>query len=307
MTRGFAQGRPLRSLMLGDCDHYLSPYIFGVQQAMARLGHFHSQVNIRQPAYVIQQRIADLKPDILWTHMLLWPPIGSPSVQQLIDLVTRAARTGAKVVIHDGDYKPATRHPHDLSSWCALALCNHAFDRSVWRVRTLHWPYFAFAQERIAEADPAWACELFFAGAVSRDPVYSARTALLDGIRARGVQLRLAEGGNTLLRTPEIAASSDAVLGFGRPGTTGWVDTRVFQYPGAGAILLHDDAAGFLEPWVHFVPYRSGDVGSIAEALGRLRAMSPTERALMRARAFDFVQERHSSVARVRQVLEAIA
>lgn len=297
--------RPLRSLLLGDCDHYLSPYIFGVGQAMARLGHWHSSVNLRQPIEVIRQRIADVRPDVLWTHMLLWPPPGSPAVAQLVAVVAEAARVGARVVIHDGDYKPATRHPEDISAWCALALCNHAFDRSAWKVPTLRWPYFAFAQDRIADANRALACDLFFAGSVGTGPVYAARTKLLEDVRAKGVRLRLpaAGEGNTLLRTAEIAASSGAVLGFGRPGVAGWVDTRVFQYPGAGAILLHDDGAGYLEPWQHFVPYPSGSAAGIADALGRLRRLSPGARQNIRDRAFAFVQKHHSSVARVSEAL----
>jgi hypothetical protein len=295
--------RPLRSLTLGDTDHYLSPYIFGVAQGMARLGHWHSSVSLRQPANVIEQRITDVRPDVLWTHMLLWPPPGSPGVERLVAIVERAAKRGAKVVIHDGDYKPATRHPHDISRWCALALCNHTFDRSAWNVRTLRWPYFAFAQECIASASPQLGCELFFAGSIGRDPVYSARSRLLDQVRSAGVRLRLGDDGNTLFRTAEIAASADAVLGFGRPGSTGWVDTRVFQYPGAGAILLHDDVAGFLVPGEHYIPYQSGSAESIAEALARLRAMSIADRLALRRRAFEYVQTRHSSTSRVHEVL----
>jgi hypothetical protein len=300
--------RPLRSLMLGDCDHYLSPYIFGVGQAMARLGHWHSTVNLRQPLAVIEQRIADVRPDVLWTHMLLWPPPGAPPVADLVGAVELAARAGAKVIIHDGDCKVPTRYPRDLSRWCALALCNHRFDRSAWKVPTIHWPYFAFAQGEIAPARPELGCDLFFAGTVGAGPTYATRTAFLEAIRRRGVRLRLppAGEGNTLFRTAEIAASSGAVLGFGRAGAPGWIDTRVFQYPGAGAILLHDDVGGLLEPWVHFVPYRSGDAASVVDALARLRRMQPAERQAIRERAFDYVQQHHSSVARVHQVLRRL-
>lgn len=294
--------------MLGDCDHYFSPYIFGVQQGMSRLGHLHSQVNIRAGVDIIAKRIADVRPDILWTHMLLWGPPGSPPVAQLLDIVRSAKKNGARVVVHDGDYKQTTRHPHDLSSWCALALCNHTFDRSAWRVPTLRWPYFAFAQDKIADAAPEWSCDLFFAGITSQSTTYAARSALLEDVRRRGVKLRMPTpaDGNTLFRTPEIAASAGAVLGFGRPGVDGWVDTRVFQYPGSGAVLLHDDAAGYLTPGEHFLPYQSGDAASIAEALGRLRRMPERDRRALRERGFAHVQANHSSVARVAQVLRTL-
>jgi len=294
----------LRSLLIGDCDHYLSPYIFGVSQGMTKLGHWHSQISIRQPIEVIAQRVKDLKPHVLWTHMLLWAPQGSPNLSALLDVVANAAKQGTKVIVHDGDYKEKTRHPHDISSWCALALCNHDFDRTAWRCATLKWPYFAFDQESIVPPTPKWACDVFFAGKLDKGPVYAERTAFVGKM----VHVRVPSNadGNTLFQTAEIAASAGAVLGFGRPTVKGWVDTRVFQYPGAGGILLHDDVAGYLEPWVHYVPYRSGNVESVLEALARLKALPLVERHAIRDRAFRFVQEKHSTVARVREVLKTL-
>jgi hypothetical protein len=297
----------MRSLMLGDCDHYISPYMRGVAQAMKRLGHEHAEVSIRLPAKTIEQRLRLCKPDLVWTHMLLWAPPSSPPVDHLVDIVSEASYRGAHVVIHDGDAKPSTRYPHDLSYWCDLALVNHAFDRSAWCVPTLRWPYFAATQETIAEAVPELRCELFFAGNVGSGPVYAARSALLASIADRGVDVQVPLAGvNTLDRTAEIAASADAVLGFGRPEVPGWVDTRVFQYPGAGGILLHDDVQGYLEPWEHFVPYESGNADSVVDALRRLRRLSDCDHYDLRARAFMYVQTHHSSVARVRQVLERL-
>lgn len=299
---------PLRSLMLGDCDHYVSPYMTGVAGACARLGVAHAQVSIRSSVDEIARAVREHRPDVLWTHMLLWAPEGSPPVGDLVGLMEWAAEHGARVVVHDGDYKERCRHPEDISSWCALALLNHGFDRAPWGVQTLWWPYFALDQSEIAAPDPRWSCELFFAGVVGPGPVYAARTAFLGKLRSRGVRLRMPAGadGNTLLSTPVIAASADAVLGFGRPGVRGWVDTRVTQYPGAGGVLVHDDAGGLLEPWTHYVPYRSGNPDSVAEALARLRAMSDAERRSLRERAHAFVQERHSASARVRQVLNTL-
>lgn len=295
----------LRSLMIGDCDHYQSPYMLGVAQACPRLGIEHRQVSIRSPIRSIERAIEQHKPNLIWTHMILWAPEGSPSVGDLVALMERAARNGARIILHDGDYKERCRYPRDISSWCSLALLNHEFDRSPWKVPTLKWPYFAMAQVEIARPDPRWACGLFFAGTIGQGPVYEERTAFLKRLQTLGVGLRMpsSKDGNTLMQTPVIAASADAVLGFGRPGVKGWVDTRVTQYPGAGAILLHDDPGGLLEPWTHYVPYQSGRAESVAEALRQIRALSAAERMGLRERAFAFVQERHSSVARVKQVL----
>ena len=304
--------KTLRSVLVGDCDHYFSPFIFGVQQGMSHLGHWHTQVNIRQDLHVIWNRIADVRPDVLWGHMLLWAPQGSPRTEQLVELCIKAKRQwGTRVVIHDGDYKDRTRHAQDISSWCALALCNHKFDRSAWKIPALHWPYFAFAQDAIAPADSALGLgdKLFFAGQVIRgDATYGARTQLLDEVSARGVPLRVQDpaDGNTLFRTAAIAASAQAVLGFGRPGVDGWVDTRVFQYISAGGILLHDDVGGYFEPWVHYVPYASSDASSVVESMDRLCKMSTSEQMSIRTRGFAHGQNNHSSVVRCLQVLQKL-
>jgi hypothetical protein len=296
----------IRSLTLGDCAHYKSPYMRGVAQAMKLLGHDHAEVSIRLPARTIEQRIRMWKPTLIWTHMLMWPPPGSPPVDRLIEIVTGAAKRGARVMIHDGDARAATRFPRDISAWCSLALVNHEYDRSAWNVPTLHWPYFASVQKDFARPVEELRCELFFAGTLGPG-IYAKRTALVEAVKSRGVRVRLpVAGDNTIDRTPEIAASADAVLGFGRPEIPGWVDTRVWQYPGAGGILVHDDVRGYLEPWVHFVPYASGDADSVVEALARLRAMKPNERMSIRLRAHAHVQEHHSSVARVKQVLRRL-
>lgn len=298
----------MRSLAIGDIHHYASPYLNGIRDGLARLGIPHWEIDIRRPASAIARDIEETKPAIIWTHMLLWPPTGSPRVDELVEIMERAARAGSRIVIHDGDCKERTRHPHAIGSWCSLALCNHTYDRDAWKVPTLRWPYFAPVQEHIAPASPTWACPLFFAGTLGSGPVYAARSALLDGIRARGIAIRTptAADGNTLAHTPTIAASAEAVLGFGRPDARGWTDTRVFQYPGAGGVLLHDDVQGWLEPWRHFVPYQSGNPDSVLDALERLSALPAVEKRQIRERAFAYVQLHHSSVARVQQVLESL-
>jgi spore maturation protein CgeB len=119
--------------------------------------------------------------------------------------------------------------------------------------------------------------------------------------------MKIFRGGDdhTLFRTPELAASADAVLGFGRPGRSGWLDVRVFQYTGAGAVLIHDDVGGFLEPWVHYCPYSSGSVESVSDALDWI-SLKPEESRKMRQRAFDYVQRNHSAEVRVKEALRSV-
>lgn len=172
---------------------------------------------------------------------------------------------------------------------------------------TLYWPYACFPQDRIREPCPEWACRLAFAGQMGSG-IYDARTRLLQALALdTAVGLRVFSSGNTLLATPELAASSEAVLGFGRPGSD-WIDTRVFQYPGAGAVLLHNDVPSDsgLEPNIHFLPYTSESPESVAAVLAEHRRQREAVRLQMRLRAFDHGQVHHSYTARVTSVLDAL-
>lgn len=301
--------RPLRSVLIGDCDFYPSELIFGVNQAMMRAGHWHSSVNIRWDLGVIVKRVQEVQPDVVWGHMLLWAPGDrSKTVDLLCELAEWRAKWGTKVLLHDGDARDETRFPTDVSPAIDLALCNHTADRSAWKIPQLHWPYFAFDQDRLADPDPAFACDLAFAGRLDVGPLYQKRTELVLLLKQHlGDRMQVypsAAVPHTLFQTPVLATSAGAVLGFGRPGRSGWLDVRVFQYPGAGGVLLHDDVGGLLEPGEHYWPYESGSVNSVLEALHQ--AIHPSGLGDVRHFAFHYVQEHHSATARVRQALGAV-
>ena len=155
--------RPLRSLLIGDIDHYPSEYAFGVNQAMTMAGHWHSTVNIRQDIGTIAKRVREVQPDVIWGHMLLWAP-GSEGGTKTVDLLCLCeewkAKRGTKVLLHDGDARLDTRFPCDISPAVDLALCNHTAPRPQWCIPTLRWPYFCFYQPTLAEAVDEYRCDL---------------------------------------------------------------------------------------------------------------------------------------------------
>jgi hypothetical protein len=302
--------RPLRSVLIGDVDYYPSEYAFGVNQAMTRAGHWHTTVNIRADLETIERRVVQMRPDVIWGHMLLWAPGPNKTVELLCRLEDWRRAWGAKVLVHDGDARTDTRFPTDISPAVDLALCNHTADRSAWGIPQLHWPYFAFDQARLAEPVEEYRCDLAFAGRLDTGPLYLKRTELVLQLKHKlGDQMKIFHGQepHTLYRTPELAASAGAVLGFGRPERNGWLDVRVFQYPGAGAVLLHDDVGGFLDDGAHYMRYKSGDVLAVLNCLDWLKGvrMQHGENPI-RQHAFEYVQAKHSATVRVRQALAAV-
>jgi hypothetical protein len=315
--------RPLRSLLIGDVDHYPSEFALGVNQGMTRAGHWHTTVNVRATVTTIARRLSEVQPDVIWGHMLLWAPPGEGEPTEvrrgmtwktagLLDLCHTWKQRGTCVLIHDGDARTETRCPMNVSDAIDLALCNHTADRSAWKIPQLHWPYFAFDQARLADPVPEFACDLAFAGRLSTEGIYADRTKLVLTLKAHlGDRMKLFSGDtgtHTLYRTPELAVSAGAVLGYGRPDRNGWLDVRTFQYPGAGGILLSDDVGGFLEPWVHYLPYESGDLDSILRLMELVTDPPWIEDngAALRHNAAHHVQTHHSATARVRQALLAV-
>jgi len=289
---------------------------------MFRAGHWHSTVSLRWDIGTIAKRLAEVSPDVIWGHMLLWPPDGrlvntQTGQSKLVDLLCLCAdwrKRGARVLLHDGDARDETRFPTDVSPAVDLALCNHTADRSAWKIPQLRWPYFAFDQARIADPVEEFRCDLAFAGRLDDSPLYAERTRLVRALKAKlGDRMKVfptPEMTHTLFRTPELAASAGAILGYGRPGRNGWLDVRTFQYPGAGGVLLSDDVDGYLEPGYHYVAYESGSVDSVMKALEEALEIGRLDRLVMswglRRRAFDDVQQSHSATARVREALAAV-
>jgi hypothetical protein len=302
--------RPLRSIMLCN-PAYLSAYVMGVAQAMAQLGHWHREVSVIDDFDRVQRQMEEMRPDIIWTHTIPWVPREAPMAGFMyLDLLAKWRQRGARVLLHDGDPRAATRHPFDLSISFDLALCNHGFERSDWRIPVLRWPYAAMAQREIGKPVAELRCGLLFAGITRKDDgLYSPRTELLGVLREKlGARMTIRSGGvNDRMQVADVAASAVAVLGFGRPELTGWIDTRVVQFPGAGGILIHDDAGGILAPGLHYLHFERGvDAEDTSKRI--IGVLEQAERGLpeMRAAAFAHVQAHHTWRHRVEPVLQRL-
>jgi hypothetical protein len=315
--------RPLRSLLIGDVDQYPSEMALGVQVALTRAGHWHNALSIRNDIGVIAKRASEVQPDLIIGHMLMWPPRGPgwATPADLLELCSDWKAKGTKVLIHDGDAGSKTRFPTDISPAVDLALCNHTADRSVWKIPQLHWPYFCFDQAEMADPHPDFMCDLAFAGRLSTEGIYADRTRLVMELKAKlGDRMKIfpnAVVGHTLYRTPELAVSAKAILGYGRPDRPGWRDVRTFLIPGAGGILLTDDFPDEfpgVKIWEDYIPYDPGSVESVLKGLAWVLEMEARVNdhwpgrglSSLREEVFHKFQHSHSATARVKTALAAV-
>lgn len=285
-------------------------YGLGVAQAMGLLGHWHRSVSIFDDKESIAKQIAEMCPDVIWTHMVLWPPAGATAASDLATILATWRRRGSAVYLHDGDPRTKTLPEGvDVASSFSIALVNRAVGaESHWTIPALKWPYAAMIQKEIGPSRDEWACDLLFAGHLRDDGagLYGDRTRLVLALSQQlGPRMRIVSPGggdtNNRMLVADVAPSANAVLGFARPDVPGWIDTRVFQYPGSGGILIHDDAGDFLEPGVHYLKFdRSDPIDSILAEVERARSESG-----MRERAFRHIQQNHTWVQRVETALVA--
>ena len=302
--------RPLRSVWLGS-QRYLSVYGLGVAQAMGLLGHWHRPVSFYDSREDVVRQVAEMQPDVIWTHMALWPPAGSIGAEAIADILSHWLARGSCVFLHDGD--PRERDlPSDLGKIFSIALVNRRVgDVQYASLPVLRWPYGAMVQREIGEPVDAWRCDLLFAGHMRGDGLYGERTMLVDSLlKTLGDRMRVICPGfghvNNRMLVADAAPSAGAVLGFGRPEVPGWTDTRIVQWTGAGGVLVHDDASEFLVPDEHYLRYERGaQVWQTMESVLRCVERAKTEGLTIRERAFRHVQAHHTWVHRVEDALAA--
>lgn len=287
---------------------YLSAYVLGVAQAVNQLGHWHRTVSVFDDAASIERQIAEMSPDIIWTHTVAWPPVGAVPASELLPMLARWKRRGSITYLHDGDPRAREVHPDlDVEAAFSIALVNRTVDDH-WPVHSIRWPYAAMTQKEIGPAREEWRCDLLFAGHLRRHQEgYGDRTRLVYALHRRlGPRMRIISPGggdtNNRMLVADVAPSAGAILGYGRPDVPGWIDTRAFQYPGAGGLLIHDDCGDILAPDEHFLRFnpKEGEE-SVLACLARASKDGPA----IRARAFAHVQRHHTWRHRVEAALTA--
>ena len=306
--------RPLRSVMLAN-PRYMSAYVLGVAQAMGLRGDWHRQVSLFDDAASIDRQIAEMAPDVIWTHMAAWPPPGATTAEDVASILGRWKRRGAVVFFHDGDPRDRTITV-DMPASFSMALLNRAVPPGpFWGIPWKRWPYAAMVQREMAAPGPV-THDLLFAGALRRDKegepgLYGERTELVWELHRRlwpRMAITSPGGGdiNNRMHVADIVGTTHAVLGYGRPEINGWVDTRVFQWPGAGGLLIHDDDGGFLSPGEHYLRFESGPTldATVESVLRALHQAKDADAACaIRRRAFTHVQQHHTWVNRVDDAL----
>ena len=301
--------RPYRFVILGNIQNYYSHFLYGALEGSIRCGAWSKTVQlINRSVNDIRNEIDFMKPDFIIGHMF-FGPLRQDVLQMLSEF---RKKYNTKILYHMGDARNQPRYPHPIDQWVDLGLVNHGDYQkfsNIWRIPTIHWPYFALYQKEIADYDPMYDCNMAFTGDLDSSKHHGPRGRFIQQIRNL-IDIKVfptPQTGNTRFQTAELSSSAKGVLGM-QMGTNIplYQDVRPFQYCGAGALYFHDQCDSmdtFFEPYEHYIPYDRDNARHLKEQYEKYAIKDPKEGQRIRGKAFDYTQRYHSTKERMQSVI----
>lgn len=304
----------IRIACIGDYTARYSYFTAGIMEGAIRLGHWFRPIPLVQPISQIENQVYYFQPHIIFAHQLFGQ---YHALDEMKNLLKRIRQKDIKIILHAGDPKPEPRFKENISECINMGLINsNMVDifSEIWDVPCYHWPYFCLQQERIADLDERYKAEVSFSGNVTKrdDPEHPhhGRAEFIKKVKHE-LGMRIYPNkfvANSRFLTPVVAASSNAVLGIHIGwNVNGYIDTRPFQYIGAGALYFHDRCAAidqFFTDGVHYVGYEAGNVESFIDRFRYYINQYPEKALLIRQTGFNYCQKNYNTMVRVRQALE---
>lgn len=317
-----------RILVLGKFRNYISWYLHGVIEGTIRNGWQSERVEIQNSKDLKEWRhIADIKeqivrfrPHVIFTNSLFGE--GREYYNGLLEMLHDVKkRTGVKICHQMGDPRMEPRFTEDISSSVDLALFNFGDEdilakyKSIWKIPCYFWPMACWYQKYFSIGDPLY--DLVFTGNRSPSGRYKKRTKFLNECvnadkdfkfhwfpdEDRGIK-------NTRFITSEIAASSKAILGLpiGEEFKL-YLDTRPFQYGGAGALIFQWGLSGYRRLFKHgeyLLLLDNMQVEELSKLYRYYCVDHPKEGFIIRERMFNFMQTYHNYRNRVKDVVDIL-
>ena len=336
--------RQLRIATIGDYQKWFSYFLMGTAQGSFLNGHLHYSIPIRQHYEEIENQLRYFRPHFVFCHMIFsenlaamikgdenaeWEQytdrgetkmkkIESPIKRERFhEMLAKTRRQlGFKVLYQEGDAKRIPRYPHPITELVDLVLINSRQTEEyekIFRVPTIHWPYFAMNLDAPQPSDNLFNAQMVFAGNMSprnRGHLHYGRAEFLEGLK-KHFNLKTFPNDNiknTRFLSAEVASSAEVVLGINQGmNIPGYLDTRPFQYIGAGAFFFMDpsDAMNdFFQPTVHYVPYERHNVQSVRDWYNHYFKEHRDKVKEVRQTGFEYVQRWHTAAHRVKMAID---
>lgn len=263
----------------------------------------------------IKQKILQIKPDYIFTHLSFHQHINpTPTIMNFFKDIKSKITT--KVVHTCGDARTHDRYMGDLRGVFDVAFVGtYPMVKNctpVFKIPVFYTPYSSLTYKTMGNYDP----NLAFQNPVFTGSPGAHRTGWADN-RADFIErlskimpikiFKTQSGEDLRKRTPELSVSAKCILGLcvGYE-IDGFIDVRPFQYLGTGAFMIMREFKNMdlLIPDDLYVPFYNYDnPNAVKELWNKWKTKETND---MRVKAFKFIQEKHSSLVRIKEVLEYI-
>jgi len=257
----------------------------------------------------IRQRLIQEKPRYAFTHLTCHGNVHNPyDTMQMYKDVKRAVGTRFIHTLNDARHEP--RYSGDISHAIDAAFIGSAYTKkfqNYWKVPTYYSPYTSLTYDKMASP----AKDLSFGQPVFTGSVraHRDRSQFIQQLQqVMPIKTFQTQSGNDLRhRTPELSVSAKCILGLCTGyDVDGFVDVRPFQYLGTGAFMIMRKFMNMdkVIPDDLYVPFDSYNNPIVVKDLwDEWKNKDTTE---IRKKAFDFIQQFHSSKVRMEQTIEIL-
>lgn len=313
-----------RILVLGKFRNYLSWYLHGVMEGIVRNGWQAERVDIqnfcklrpKEHIREMEEQIVRFKPHIMFTHSLFGE--GMEYCQGLLELLYNIRKIyGTKVCHQMGDPRMEPRININISPFVDLALFNFGDEdilakyKAIWGIPCYFWPMACWYQKSFTFGNPIY--DMVFTGNRSPSGRYKKRTKFLnectsiDSFKFHWFPDDVLGIRNTRFITSEIAAASKVILGLPiGEDFKFYLDTRPFQYGGAGALIFQWALSGYKKLFrdgEYLVFFNDLDVEELKYKYMHYCVRRPEQGFAIRERMFNFMQTYHNYKNRVEDVV----
>lgn len=215
-----------------------------------------------------------------------------------------------------GDARTEDRYMNDISgSFQGALVGNKIMEKNgikAWKIPTFYTPYSTLVYDKMGTFDKSLAFkEAIFTGGYNTHPT---RKMFIDKLKQYiPIKMFQTQSGEDLRhKTLELSKSASCILGLcvGYE-INGYIDVRPFQYLGAGAIFIGREYPNT----EHIIPkdlyYSFDDYGEdsallVKEYYNKIQKLNDSDKLKIQERAFNYMQQKHSSKVRIEQVLKRI-
>lgn len=306
--------KQFRIACIGDYTVRYSYFTAGIMEGSIRLGHLFRPIPLMQPIKEIRCQVSYFLPHVIFIHQMF---NSYHHLEESESLYKDLKTSGIKIALHEGDPKSEPRTKFNLDKYVDIGLINSKCTKqyeNYWQIPCYHWPYFCLYQDRIQEPEEQFKSQVAFSGNITKriDPnhPHHGRAEFLEEL-GKKVELKIypdekMDIKNSRFLTPVIAASSNAVIGIHQGyDVDGYLDTRPFQYIGAGALYFHDKCEAierFFNDGTHYVGYERKNVDSFLEKYAYY-IDNPEKAKNIRQAGFTLCQNNYNAEERVKQAL----